>query len=162
LYFSASIFPTKYGYDNIILRYAYVYCLYGRSLEWLNSSSAKHSLQLRNTKPNIPPIFSGSGMLKTVGVEFPVKNGVLWQELYAAAMLELDSTRLQGRIEAAREAIQTARRKLANDDRNAATVAEMRAMADALQNLQTLQRVEFRTSMLATSQGQALPDRCPQ
>jgi hypothetical protein len=118
-------------------------------------------LQLRNTKPNIPPIFSGGGMLKTVGEEFPVMNGVLWQELYAAAMLELDSTRLHGRIEAARETIQTARRELEND-RSAVAVAEMRAMADALQNLQTLQRVEFRTSMPATSEGQALAEGYPQ
>jgi hypothetical protein len=80
-------------------------------------------------------------------------NRSSWQELYTAAMLELDRAALPGRIAAAQAAIQQAMEELAGNHK-VGTEEEIRAMADALHNLQTLQRVEFRTSARATSQGQ--------
>jgi len=83
-----------------------------------------------------------------------VKNDVLWKELYTAAMLELDPATLRSRIEAAQIAIRNAKRELAND-RSVSALEEMQAMTDALHGLETLQRIEFKTSVPATIQGQA-------
>ena len=77
-----------------------------------------------------------------------MKN-ILWQELYAAAMTELDRGQLQHRIDAARLAIQNAMPAPLNHN-NADSVGEMQAMRDALHNLQTLQWVELRASTPAT------------
>jgi len=97
-------------------------------------------------------------MLKESGREVPpVTKNVLWQELYTAAMLELNQANLQGRIEAAQVAIGQAMTDLASNRKDGA-VEEMQAMADALRNLQTLQRVELRTPMPATGQGQRLAE----
>ena len=74
---------------------------------------------------------------------------ILWQELYTAAMVELDRGQLQCRIDAARVAIQNAMPSPSNHS-NTGSGEEMQAMRDALQNLQTLQWVELRASMPAT------------
>jgi hypothetical protein len=83
-----------------------------------------------------------------------VDNDVLWKKLYTAAMLELDRASLRNRIDAAQAAIRDAMRELAND-RSAGALEEMRAMSDALHNLQTLQRLELKTSAPSSDQGQA-------
>lgn len=68
----------------------------------------------------------------------------LWQELYGAAMLELDPTKLVKRIEAARTAIERRNEELSGSNRNGSAVEERQGMTDALENLRALQRVEFR------------------
>jgi hypothetical protein len=86
-----------------------------------------------------------------------VTTNILWQELYTAAMLELDRTNLQGRIEAAQAAIRQAMEEPIRNSRLGA-VEDTQAMADALRNLQTLQRVEFRTSEPARAQRHGLAE----
>jgi negative regulator of replication initiation len=81
-----------------------------------------------------------------------MKQDVLWQELYRAAMLELDHANLEGRIEAAQVAIRQAMEELITNDENA---EDRRAMAEALRNLQTLQRLELKNIHAAT--GASLP-----
>ena len=66
-----------------------------------------------------------------------------WQELYAAAMLELDLACLTDRIEAAQAAIRQAMKELTGTPE--CVVAEMQEMSSALGNLQTLQRVTLKT-----------------
>jgi hypothetical protein len=75
-----------------------------------------------------------------------------WRDLYAAAMLELDHGRLQGRIKAAQAAIRQAMQGSPNN-RTRAAVEEVQDMAAALGNLQSLQRVEFRKSAPACCEG---------
>jgi hypothetical protein len=70
---------------------------------------------------------------------------ILWYDVYAAAMLELDRDNLHDRIEAARAGIQRARKDLTRNPPPGAA-EEMHSMADALRNLDTLQRVELRAS----------------
>jgi len=74
-----------------------------------------------------------------------------WRELYAAAMLELDHGRLQSRIDAAQGAIRRSMEELMG---NCAVEAagELQALASALGNLQTLQRVEFRKPISSDSE----------
>jgi len=67
-----------------------------------------------------------------------------WQELYAAAMLELDLSSLQGRIEVAHAVMRQAMKELASTGNGAAE--EMQAISAALGNLQALQRVALGTS----------------
>jgi hypothetical protein len=74
-------------------------------------------------------------------------------ELYTAAMLELDRAMLPGRIEAAHAAVLQAMEELA-DDHTLEAGEEKQAMADALRNLGTLRRVEFRSSAPTARQGQ--------
>lgn len=81
----------------------------------------------------------------------------IWQDLYTAAILELDRDLLPGRMEAAQAAIQQARQELISNHRLAAA-EEAQAMAEALHTLQLLQRLELRTSMPATSQEQRLAE----
>lgn len=83
-------------------------------------------------------------------------TNISWQELYAAAMLELDRANLHARIETAQAAIRQALEELTGNHPEAGE--EMHAMDDALRNLRTLQRVEFRTSTPATSPGQSLAE----
>jgi hypothetical protein len=66
-----------------------------------------------------------------------------WQELYAAAMLELDLACLPGRIEAAQAAIREAMKELAGTSERP---TEMQEMSSAMGNLQALQRVELKDS----------------
>lgn len=84
-------------------------------------------------------------------------TNILWQDLYTAAMLELDRTNLQGRIEAAQAAIRQAMGEPIRNPRLGG-VEDTQAMADALRNLQTLQRVEFRTSEPARAQRHSLAE----
>jgi PAS domain-containing protein len=64
----------------------------------------------------------------------PVKD---WRELYLAALLEIDSAKLQRKLDAALAAVELAR---ASQDRNSQTVAERQAMADAFSALNSLRR----------------------
>ena len=66
----------------------------------------------------------------------------VWRELYRGAILELNPTKLQERIEAARAAIRRRMERLPRSH-NDGTGEERQAMTDALENLQTLQRVEL-------------------
>jgi ribosome maturation protein Sdo1 len=91
-----------------------------------------------------------------------MKPNSLWQDFYAAAMLELDRAALPGKIEAAQAAIHEAMEESKRSDK-AANPAEIQSMTDALRNLRTLQRVEFKTSDIPTStttasQGQSLAE----
>jgi hypothetical protein len=81
-----------------------------------------------------------------------VTANILWHDLYAAAMLELDRDNLHDRIEAARAGIQRARKDLTRNPTPGAA-EEMHSMADALRNLDTLQRVELRASPPTCGQG---------
>jgi hypothetical protein len=82
-----------------------------------------------------------------------VTTNILWCDLYAAAMLELDHANLHARIEAARAGIQRARKELTRSATSRAAAEEMQSMADALRNLDTLQWVELRASAPTRSQG---------
>jgi hypothetical protein len=84
-------------------------------------------------------------------------NSISWRELYTAAMLELDRATLPGRIEAAQAGVLQAMQELA-DNHTLEAGDEKQAMADALRNLRTLQRVEFRSSTSIASQGQPLAE----
>jgi Zn-dependent protease with chaperone function len=84
-------------------------------------------------------------------------NSSSWRELYTAAMLELDRATLPGRIEGAQAAVLQALEELA-DNYTLEAGEEKQAMADALRNLRTLQRVEFRSSAPTASQGQPLAE----
>ena len=65
-----------------------------------------------------------------------------WKQKYADAMLELDRTVLQGKIDAAQLAIQQEMKTqiALNEPRRS---AELQALSDAMHNLRTLHRVEF-------------------
>jgi hypothetical protein len=85
-----------------------------------------------------------------VGKKGPVvTTNRAWQELYAAAMLELDFASLQGRIEVAQAVIRQAMEERASAREGAAE--EMQAMSAALGNLQALQRVALKGSKPAGS-----------
>ena len=87
-----------------------------------------------------------------------MKTNISWKDLYAAAMLELDRANLPGKIESAEAAIKGALQELACD-RDLRNVEEAQAMADALRNLQTLQRIECSPVAPSTaSQGHALAE----
>jgi len=81
-----------------------------------------------------------------------VTTDILWHDLYAAALLELDHANLHDRIEVTRAAIQRALKEVPRNPTS--TVAEeVQSMADALRNLETLQWVELRASIPTCSQG---------
>jgi hypothetical protein len=80
-------------------------------------------------------------------------NSVSWQELYTTAMLELDRAALAVKIEAAQAAVLQATEELA-DNHTPRAGEEKQALADALRNLQTLQRVELRMSTPPVRPGQ--------
>jgi hypothetical protein len=82
---------------------------------------------------------------------------VLWRDLYADAMIELDRTNLGAKIEAAQEAIQQAIRS--NEQSHDVPLEETQAMADAMRNLQMLQRLEFGTPTRASGSSQTLAGR---
>lgn len=81
-----------------------------------------------------------------------VTTNILWRDLYAAALLELDRDNLHGRIEAARARIRRALKELTKNPTSTAA-EEKQSMADALRNLETLQWVELRPSTPTCSQG---------
>jgi hypothetical protein len=74
-----------------------------------------------------------------------------WQELYTAAMLELDHGLLQSRIDAAQVAIHRSLEELIASCAVGAA-EELQALSDARSNLQALQRVEFRKVISYSSQ----------
>jgi hypothetical protein len=80
-------------------------------------------------------------MLNLRNEAFMEKN-VLWRDLYAAAMLELDHAKLGKRIQEAQAAIQAAigEQLAAPANRSA---EELQALNDATYNLLTLQRIEL-------------------
>ena len=80
-----------------------------------------------------------------------VTTNISWHDLYAAAMLELNRDNLHDRIEAARAGIQRARKDLTRNPTPGAA-EEIHSMADALRNLDTLQRLELRVSPPTCSQ----------
>ena len=81
-----------------------------------------------------------------------VTTNILWHDLYAAAMLELDRDNPHDPIEAARAGIQRARKERTRNPTPGAA-EEMHSMADALRNLDTVQRVELRASTPTCSHG---------
>ena len=66
-------------------------------------------------KADIFTYFSVEGMLGLKKKRSPMAGSTSWQELYTAAMLELDRAALQSRIEAAQAAIQQAMEELAGN-----------------------------------------------
>jgi hypothetical protein len=83
---------------------------------------------------------------------------VLWQALYKAAMLELEPTKLQNKIEPARAAIQQRVEELTRMTHGGSSVEEQQATDDARRNLRTLQRVEFKLSKPAGMIGKPWAD----
>jgi hypothetical protein len=71
-------------------------------------------------------------------------------DLYRAAMVELDPAQLMRSVESARAAIQRRRERLRGSD--SSSMEERQAMADALENLRRLQKIEFRLSTKSKSQ----------
>jgi hypothetical protein len=69
---------------------------------------------------------------------------ILWPELYRAAMVELDPIKLRQRIEEAHEAIQRYREEI-NSSNPAGSAEEHQQMADALDNLRALLKIEFKS-----------------
>lgn len=61
-----------------------------------------------------------------------------WWELYRTAMVEIDLSKLQTRIDTAREAIIRCMEQQSLDSR-----ADRQAMVDALENLRVLQKIEI-------------------
>lgn len=78
-------------------------------------------------------------------------ENVLWRDLYAAAMLELDRDHLQRRIDAAQAAILQARNQVGELGMDSGE--QLQAIDDALRNLQTLQRVEFQNARASQPSG---------
>jgi hypothetical protein len=68
--------------------------------------------------------------------------GVLWQELYKAAMLELDRVKRGQRIEAAHVAVQRRMEELPKDDRDGSCRDERQVLAKALHDLRALHRTD--------------------
>jgi hypothetical protein len=70
-----------------------------------------------------------------------------WRKLYEAAMLELDRSKLQARIDDAYAALRKRAEELmaACDDDNR-VLEERQAIADALHGLRTLEKVELQRS----------------
>jgi hypothetical protein len=64
-----------------------------------------------------------------------------WEDLFKAAMLELDPVQLRKKIEAARTAIRRQSEQVR--DPNGSSIDEVRAMSDALQSLRVLEKTEL-------------------
>lgn len=79
-----------------------------------------------------------------------VKEKLSWQELFHAAMLELDRTRLPGRIEEARAMIRIRIEELRRNAANARHPEE-HTLDDALRSLRVLERTEFRRPIQNTT-----------
>ena len=78
---------------------------------------------------------------------------VPWRNLYAAAMLELDRTELQRKIQAAYAAIEKRTEEIelrSGPDKRSRE--ERQAITDALHGLRALQRIESRSSLAPNSQ----------
>ncbi|MCU1298803.1 MAG: hypothetical protein JWO91_3081 [Acidobacteriaceae bacterium] len=74
-----------------------------------------------------------------------------WQDLYKAAMLELNSAKLRSQIQLARAAMQQRSEELVQDC-GASSLAEQRMMADALWSLGMLERSELKSDFEARNQ----------
>jgi hypothetical protein len=70
----------------------------------------------------------------------------LWQELYKAAMLELDPVKRSEKIEAAPAAIQRRKEELTKEDRGGSCQDEQQALVEALPNLRALHKAGFKSS----------------
>ena len=81
-----------------------------------------------------------------------------WHELYKAALLETDWSKMEERIQAAESAIQNRKRECALDP--AGTQEENRALADAITSLGVL-RSEVASWSIHKSQGKEVPPRPP-
>jgi hypothetical protein len=77
---------------------------------------------------------------------------VLWRDVYAAAMLELDHSRLAKRIQDAQAVVQAAIDKKTGLH-GAGFAEELQALRDAMHNLRTLERVELSATSPATTFG---------
>jgi hypothetical protein len=74
-----------------------------------------------------------------------------WQDLYKAAILELNSTKLQNRIQLARAAMQQRSKELIRDY-GSGSQAEQRRIVDALRNLGALERYELKSDFETRNQ----------
>jgi hypothetical protein len=74
-----------------------------------------------------------------------------WQDLYKAAMLELNSTKLRNQLQLARAAMYQRSEELVQDC-GAFSLGERRAIADALRNLSVLERYELKSDIEACTQ----------
>jgi len=141
----------------IIYRYDNDTTMNGIHRQWPTYASAqsllKRGTQLRQRKANIPPIFSATGMLSKLSrEEVSVTKNVLWRDLYAAAMLDLDRVTLLNSIQRAEAAIQQAFAEQRNaDDR--CDVEELQAMRDAIRNLEMLRKLELTAPTETAGQG---------
>jgi hypothetical protein len=70
-------------------------------------------------------------------------QGTSWRELYKAAMLEIDLSKMQARINAGVAAVHRRREEIAISEGHGAEVQEM---SDALQNLHSLRTMNDRIS----------------
>jgi hypothetical protein len=70
-----------------------------------------------------------------------METNVLWRDVYATAMLELDHSRLGKRIQEAQAVVQAAIDK-ETAFRGVSIAEELQALRDAMHNLWSLQRVE--------------------
>ena len=78
-------------------------------------------------------------------------EAVQWQQLYQAAMLELNPAELHVRIARALQAMREREEQLTQS--NSRSLEERRAIADALHSLATLERVEHRSTVRRSVEG---------
>ncbi len=78
----------------------------------------------------------------------PMREDVRWQHLYETAIVEPDPATLVEKIRLASAAMQQRRKDLAQTH-DAGSVEEQRALADALKNLEALERLELRSRFAA-------------
>ena len=81
-----------------------------------------------------------------------------WHELYKAALLETDWSKMDERIQAAESAIQNRKREVALN--SGGTQEENQSLADALNGLSVL-RSEVASWSIHKSQGKEVPPRPP-
>jgi hypothetical protein len=84
-------------------------------------------------------------------------EGVRWWGLYRAAMLELELSELPKRIETAQTAIRRSMEELSASNHDGGAAEELQRMADALENLRTLQRVAVKSSTKHGAAGDSAP-----
>lgn len=74
-----------------------------------------------------------------------MKQNFPWRKLHQDAMLELDRTKLQERIEVAHAAMQQRMEELTMGDYgNSDSLEERQSLADAMHSLRTLRKLEFK------------------
>jgi hypothetical protein len=87
-----------------------------------------------------------------------VMKNVLWQDLYEAALLELDPIELRNKVEVAHAAMRQRCEELRLIP-DAGSLEEQRAIADALTNLGVIERFELRSAIPHSSQSSQLARR---